>query len=205
MEPLDTAYRHAREFLTGLPERRVGPSGTGTPASALGDPVPAAQVIDELVRDLEPGLVATAGPRYFGFVTGGALPASVAADWLTSTWDQNGAVAVMSPALAELETVTATWLLDLLGLPPESGLGFVTGGQTANLTGLIAARHRVLQNVGWDVEANGLQGAPRIRVIAGAEVHVAALTALRYAGLGSANAERIETDAQGAMLAHRLE
>jgi glutamate/tyrosine decarboxylase-like PLP-dependent enzyme len=205
MEPLETAYRHAREFLTGLPDRHVGASGTAAPTSTLAGPVPATRVIDELVRDLEPGIVATAGPRYFGFVTGGALPASVAADWLASTWDQNGAMAAMSPALAELETVTAAWLLDLLRLPPESGLGFVTGGQTANLTCLIAARHRVLQNVGWDVEANGLQGAPEIRVLVGDQVHVAALTALRYLGLGSANAERIETDEQGAMRADRLE
>jgi glutamate/tyrosine decarboxylase-like PLP-dependent enzyme len=187
-------------------DRRAGPSGVPAPHGTLADePVDAAQVIEELVRDLEPGLVATAGPRYFGFVTGGALPAAMAADWLVSTWDQNAALAVMSPAVAAIETVTAGWLLDLLQLPPTASVGFVTGGQTANFTCLAAARHAVLERAGWDVEAQGLQGAPEIRVLVGEQVHVAALSALRYLGLGDDRAERVPADEQGRMLAEHLE
>jgi glutamate/tyrosine decarboxylase-like PLP-dependent enzyme len=205
-DPLDSAARHAREFLDGVAERHVGPLGPVTPEATLGDAgIDPTQVVEELVRDLLPGIVATAGPRYFGFVTGGALPAATAADWLTSVWDQNAALAVMSPAMAAIETITKDWLLDLLGLPAGAGVGFVTGGQTANLTCLIAARHAVLERAGWDVEADGLQGAPEVRVVVGEHVHVAALSALRYAGFGAQRAERIPADDQGRMLAHTLE
>lgn len=210
MDPLDTAHRHAREFLEGLPDRTVGAqSGQGDLVPGLAklpdEPADPAQVVDELARHLDPGLVATAGPRYFGFVTGGALPAAVAADWLASVWDQNAALAVMSPAMAAVEAVTAAWLRDLLGLPAEAGVGFVTGGQTANLTCLAAARHAVLERTGWDVEANGLQGAPEVRVVVGEQVHVAALASLRYLGLGAMRAERVPADDQGRMLAGQLE
>ena len=115
-------------------------------------------VIEDLAHDVEPGLVASAGPRYFGFVIGGALPVAVAADWLTSAWDQNGAGYVASPALSVAEEVAAGWVRDLLGLPAGCSVGFVTGCQMAHFTCLAAARHAVLRDAGWDVEAEGLQG-----------------------------------------------
>ena len=129
----------------------------------------------------------------------------MAAEWLTAAWDQNAALAVMSPAMSAVETVTARWLLDLLRLPEDAGVGFVTGGQVANLTCLLAARHAVLERAGWDVEADGLQGAPEIRVVVGEHVHVAALSALRYAGFGADRAERLPGDEQGRMLWEELE
>ena len=148
---------------------------------------------------LEPGMNATAGPRYFGFVTGGALPVTVAADWLVSTWDGPHFGRVVSPAGAAVEDVTSRWLLEALDLPREARVGFVTGATMANLVGLAAARHRVLASAGWDVEEQGLAGAPRVRVIVGDEVHVSLLKALRLLGLGSGTVERIPVDANGAM------
>jgi glutamate/tyrosine decarboxylase-like PLP-dependent enzyme len=205
-DPLDSAARHAREYLDGVAERHVGPRGVPAPEAVLGDAgTDPGTVIDELVRDLDPGIVATAGPRYFGFVTGGAVSAATAADWLVTAWDQNAALAVMSPAMAAIETITKDWLLDLLGLPADAGLGFVTGGQAANFTCLVAARHAVLARAGWDVEADGLQGAPEIRVVAGEHAHVAAMSALRYVGLGAERAERVPADDQGRMLVQQLE
>ena len=118
-------------------------------------------MIDELAAALQPGLVASAGPRYFGFVTGGTLPAALAADWLVSAFDQNAAMWVMSPAAAVVEEIAAGWLLDLLGLPPGCAVGFVTGAQMANVSCLAAARHALLAAAGWDAEADGLRHAPR--------------------------------------------
>jgi len=123
------------------------------------------QVIAALARAAEPGLVETTGPRYFGFVTGGALPATVAAEWLTAAWDQNVGLFVMSPAGAVVEEVAGAWLRDLLGLPASSSVGFVSGCHMANFTGLAAARHEMLRRAGWDVEADGLRGAPPLRVL----------------------------------------
>ena len=180
--------------------------GTAAPLATLPEgPSDPAEVIEAIARELDPGIVATAGSRYFGFVTGGALPAAAGADWLVTAWDQNAALAAMSPAMAAVETITARWLLDLLGLPPAAGVGFVTGGQTANFTCLLAARHAVLARAGHDVEADGLQGAPEIRVLVGEQVHIAALSALRYVGLGAGRAERVPADDQGRMLAEQLE
>ena len=157
---------------------------------ALGGPLPAApldpaEVIDALARAAEPGLITTTGPRYFGFVTGGALPATVAAEWLVAAWDQPATLYVMSPAGAVVEEVAAAWLIDLLGLPPQCSVGFVTGCHMANFTALAAARHELLRRAGWDVEAGGLQGAPPLRVIVGDEVHVSVVGALRMLGIGS--------------------
>ena len=133
-------------------------------------------------------MMATAGPRYFGFVTGGALPVTVAADWLVSTWDGPHFGRVVSPAGAAVEDVTARWLLEVLGLPRDARVGFVTGATMANLVGLAAARHRVLAHAGWDVEEQGLAGAPPVRVLVGDEVHVSLLKALRMLGFGSGGA-----------------
>jgi len=144
-------------------------------------------------------MMATAGPRYFGFVTGGALPVTVAADWLVATWDGPHFGRVVSPAGAAVEDVTSRWLLEVLGLPLDAGVGFVTGATMANLVGLAAARHRVLATAGWDVEERGLTGAPPVRILVGDEVHVSLLKALRLLGFGSAGVERIPVDANGAM------
>jgi glutamate/tyrosine decarboxylase-like PLP-dependent enzyme len=160
-------------------------------------------VLDALAA-LEPGMMATAGPRYFGFVTGGALPVSVAADWLVSTWDGPHFGRVVSPAGAAVEDVTARWLLESLGLPSASRVGFVTGATMANLVGLAAARHRVLARVGWDVEERGLAGAAPVRILVGAEVHVSLLKALKLLGFGTAGVERIPADGNGAMQAGPL-
>ena len=156
-------------------------------------------VLDGLAAALEPGLVATAGPRYFGFVTGGVLPAALGADWLVSAVDQNAAAHVMSPAAAVVEQITAGWVLELLGLPPGSAVGFVTGGQMANFSCLAAARHALLAGEGWDVEADGLAGAPVPTVFVGARAHSTVFQALRLLGLGSSRAQRVPTDEQGRM------
>jgi glutamate/tyrosine decarboxylase-like PLP-dependent enzyme len=149
--------------------------------------------------------VASAGPRYFGFVIGGALPVAVAADWLTSAWDQNGGGYVASPALSVAEEVAAGWIRDLLGLPPGSGVGFVTGCQMAHFTCLAAARHAVLRDVGWDVEAHGLRGGPPLRVIASEHAHVTVTVACRMLGLGAERLRLVPTDDQGRMVTAELE
>lgn len=203
----DLAHRLAEQYLDTTSTRHVG--GTtpraelmarlGGPLSEHGmDPT---EVIDALARNADPGLVATVGPRYFGFVTGGAVPVTVAADWLTSAWDQNGAMYVMSPATAVMEDVVSSWLIDLLGLPHGSSVGFVTGCHMANFTGLAAARHEVLRRAGWDVEAQGLQRAPQVRVIVGEEVHTSAVGALRMLGFGTTELIRVPVDGQGRMRA----
>ncbi len=150
---------------------------------------------------LDPGLVATAGPRYFGFVIGGALPAAMAADWLTAAWDQNANLHALSPAAAAIEQVAGPWMLDLLGLPPAASFGFPTGAGLGNAVGLAAGRHAVLAREGWDVEARGLYGAPEITVVIGDEAHATLLTALQYLGLGRDRVVRVATDEQGRMRA----
>jgi len=149
--------------------------------------------------------VASAGPRYFGFVIGGALPVAVAADWLTSAWDQNGGGYVASPALSVAEEVAAGWVRDLLGLPAGCGVGFVTGCQMAHFTCLAAARHAVLRDVGWDVEAHGLQGGPPLRVIASEHAHVTVTVACRMLGLGAERLRLVPTDGQGRMVTAELD
>ncbi len=163
------------------------------------DGVPPEQVIDELVAAVDPGLVASPGPRYFGFVTGGALPAALAAEWLTAAWDQNGFSYVSSPAASVVEEVAEGWVLDLLGLPAEASVGFVTGAQMANATCLAAARDDLLQRAGWDAARDGLIGAPPLTVLAGEEAHATIFTALRLIGLGAGSPRLVAVDAQGAM------
>ena len=206
----DPALRRAAElagaWLEGLPERPVRASGE---ADGLRGPLPeqgedAGAVIEALAAAVEPGLVASAGPRYFGFVTGGALPAAVAADWLTSAWDQNACLHVMSPAAAAADETVAAWAKELLGLPAGAGVGLVTGAQMANVTALAAARNAVLARAGWDVEERGLIGAPLLRVIAGAEAHATVFNALRLLGLGRDTATRVASDEQGRMRADEL-
>ncbi|HEV8348199.1 MAG TPA: pyridoxal-dependent decarboxylase [Vicinamibacterales bacterium] len=204
-DALSHALSVARAYIASRGDRPVWPTVTlDDLRAALGGPLPVdpaapQHVIDALARAVEPGLVATTGPRYFGFVTGGALPATVAAEWLTTTWDQNTCLFVMSPAAAVVEEIAGAWLLDLLGLPASASAGFVTGCHMANFTALAAARHEVLRRAGWDVEADGLQGAPRLRVIVGDEVHVSVIGALRLIGIGSRQVVRIDADDQGRM------
>jgi glutamate/tyrosine decarboxylase-like PLP-dependent enzyme len=206
---LHRAYQHARAFLTTLPDRPVGPPVPAQKLASLTGPLPeigidSVEVIDDLVRAVEPGLVASAGPRYFGFVIGGSLPGALAADWLTSAWDQNAALYVSSPPAAVIEDVAASWLLDLLGLPPTSSVGFVTGAMMANFTALASARHEVLARVGWDVEEHGLMGAPPIHVMIGEEAHVTVTRSLGLLGLGRARVTRVPADEQGRMRAGPL-
>lgn len=202
----DLAY----QFLDQLPERHVG-AATGADAvvERLGGPLPdegadPAAVVAELAASVDPGLVASAGPRYFGFVIGGALPAAAGADWLTGAWAQNGALHASSPAAAAAEEVAAAWMLDLLGLPASASVGFPTGAGLGNAVGLAAARHAVLDRAGWDVEARGLYGAPEVDVLVGAEAHGTLLTALQYLGLGRDRVTRIAVDDQGRMRADAL-
>jgi glutamate/tyrosine decarboxylase-like PLP-dependent enzyme len=154
-------------------------------------------VIDELADVVGPAVVASAGPRYFGFVTGATLPASLGADVLTSAWDQNGYNSLTSPAAAILEDIAGEWLKDVLHVPPTASFGFVIGAQGANTVSLAAARHHVLAEAGWDVEADGLIGAPRVRVVATDERHATIDRALRFIGLGARSLEAVATDSQG--------
>src|SRR5215208_5074101 len=192
---LETAAAHATRFLRGLGERPVAATAGGEELRArLGGPLPEhpsdpAEVVDQLAKLADDGLVASAGPRYFGFVVGGSLPAALAADWLAAAWDQNAGLFVLGPAAATVEDVAAGWLTDLLGLPATATCGFVTGGLGANFSGL----------AGWDVERDGLVGAPPVEVVVGAERHVTIDVALRYLGLGSGRARVVPADDQGRM------
>ncbi len=193
--------------LSGRPVRAE--AGFDELVESLGGPLPEqgstdVEVVTELVAAAEPGLVGSQTGRYFGFVIGSALPASVAADWLATAWDQNGFSVVTSPAAAAAEAVAARWLVDLLELPPGVASGFVTGAQGANTTALAAARNHVLGATGWDVARDGLAGAPRLRVLAGAERHVTIDRSLRLLGLGTACLEPVAADGQGRMRADAL-
>lgn len=191
----------ASKYLDGLDSRPVGASGeTPTFEAIPEDPIDPKKVIDELVEVAEPGLVASCGPRYFGFVTGGAEPAALAADWLVSTWDQNAVFHVSSPAAAALEQTAAAWVLDLLDLPAQSSVAFVTGCQMAHVTALAAARHRVLASVGWSVSEQGLFGAPPIAVVVGEHRHSTVDRALRLLGFGNDALVPVAGDQMGRMV-----
>jgi glutamate/tyrosine decarboxylase-like PLP-dependent enzyme len=159
-------------------------------------------VVDALVAAADPGVVAIPSGRYFGFVIGGAVPAALAADWLTSAWDQNAGLYVAGPSASVVEEVAGTWVKELLRLPPEASFAFVTGCQMANFTALAIARRHVLDEAGWDFEADGLFAAPRLRVLCGAKVHVTVTRALRLLGLGAP--ELVDADDQGRMVAGSL-
>ncbi len=207
---LERAGSIARSFVLGLPDRPVAREvDLAELRRRLGGPLPdapsdPADVLEALATDADRGLVATAGPRYFGFVTGGALPAAVAADWLTTVWDQPASLYVLSPAASVVEEVAGRWLLQLLGLPAGASVGFVTGCHMANFTALAAARHEMLRRAGWEVEAEGLQGSPPLRVLVGDEVHVSVLGALRLLGFGARQVVRVAADLQGRMVPDAL-
>jgi len=201
---------HAADFAESLGERRVGEAASVEELRALlaaplpEEPTAPAQVIDELVAGVEPGLVAMAGGRYFGFVIGGGVPAAVAADWLTSTWDQNAGLYAGGPSAAVVEEVAGDWLKELLGLPSDASFAFVTGCQMAHVTALAAARHEVLARAGWDVGRDGLVGSPPIRVIVGAERHATVDRALRLLGIGASSIIAVAADEQGRMRVEEL-
>ena len=201
---------HAADYLKNVADRPVKATMTSAELNAaLGGPLGAgasdpATIIDQLAAAAKTGTVASTGPRYFGFVIGGNLPAAMAADWLVSAWDQNAGVFALSPMVAVVEDITAGWLKELAHLPSSMSVGFVTGCQMANFTGLAAARHHVSRRVGWDVEANGLIGAPPITVITSAESHYTIFMALRLLGFGAGRVTRVPTDEQGRMRADKL-
>jgi glutamate/tyrosine decarboxylase-like PLP-dependent enzyme len=198
------------DYREQLPQTRVAPSASRVEVRAeLGGelraaPTPLPQVIDELATAAIPGLMASAGPRYFGFVIGGSLDAALVADVLTSGWDQCAFNESLSPAAIAAEDVAGRWLKELLGLPASASVGFVTGAQAANTVGLAAGRWRVLQQVGWDVGRDGLFGAPRVRVLVGAERHATIDRAVRLLGLGEGAIEEVPALPNGAMNAEAL-
>ena len=207
---LTNAADRAATYVNTLDDRPVFPTREALDALDVFDtPLPDAPSSPKAVLALldeigSPATVATAGGRYFGFVTGGSLPAALAAHQLASAWDQNGALAVMSPAAARLEEISLRWLTDVLGLPSGCAGGFVTGATMANLTALAAARHAILQRQGWDVETDGLFGAPLITVVVGDEVHMSVRKALGLLGLGRQRVTSVPVDGQGRMRSDAL-
>lgn len=205
----EAAARCAR-YAEKIPDRRVAPRGEDIARlKELGGPLPQdpSDPLDVLAMLDDIGsaaTVASTGGRYFGFVTGGTVPAALAANWLAGTWDQNSSMHVMSPVSAHLEEIVLGWILDLLGLPADCGGGFVTGTTAANFSALAAARTALLERSAWDVEARGLFGAPEIRVIVGDEVHASILKALQMVGFGRSRLTRVPTDEQGRMKAECL-
>ncbi|HXV33846.1 MAG TPA: pyridoxal-dependent decarboxylase [Gaiellaceae bacterium] len=200
----------ASDYLESLEERPVRPEATVEELrAALGGPLPeepsdARAVVEQLARDADPGLMGIPSGRFFGFVMGGALPASIAADWLTSAWGQNAGLLLSTPAASVVEEVAGGWLKDLLGLPQSASFGLVTGGQMAHFTCLAAARHHLLAATGWDVERDGLAGAPPIRVVAGANRHGTLDRALRFLGIGTAAIRPLRVDDQGRVFVDAL-
>lgn len=197
------AYAHALEFRRGIDDGPQRPTADyqamlarlsqKLPETGQAGPV----VIDDLMARVRPGLAAMVGQRFFGWVIGASHPVGVAADWLVSAFGQNSGNHVASPAVAAAETVTAGWLLDLLDLPREASVGFVTGATVANFVCLAAARNAVLRSAGWDVETKGLFGAPPITVLIGADAHATVFSALQFLGLGSERVVRLPTDGHG--------
>ena len=200
-EVLRAAASHARSWLHQLPDRRVPPDATADDVRIRAlkllaePPVDAEQVVDELAALAEPGLMAINSGRFFGWVMGGVLPASLGADWLVSSWDQNTGMRAATPGVAGIEEAAGEWLLHLLGLPADSAVGFSTGATTANVSCLAAGRHAVLAGAGWDVEEQGLAAGPRVRVLVGEDSHASVHLALRDLGLG--RPERVAVDDQG--------
>jgi glutamate/tyrosine decarboxylase-like PLP-dependent enzyme len=205
-ELLIAAAERSMRYLEGLNGRSVAPDPAVVARLAELDirmpdhPSPAEEIL-ALLDSYGAATMAMAGPRFFGFVIGGALPATLAANWLAGAWDQNSALAGVTPLTAKLEDVALRWLRDVLGLPPETGVGFVTGATVANFTCLAAARHTVLAQAGWDVEADGMFGAPEVAVVVGEEAHPTLFKSLGLAGFGRTRVVRVPVDKQGRMRA----
>lgn len=211
MDPLlaDAAARASR-YLASLPARPVAPAPAAVAAlTGFDEPLPAepgaaADTLRRLDELGSPATAAMAGPRFFGFVIGGALPVSLAANWLAGAWDQNAALFKPTPSAAKIEAVALRWLTDLLGLPADAAGAFVTGATVANFCALAAARHSLLKRAGWAVEADGLFGAPPLTVIVGAEIHPSVTKSLGLLGLGRNRVVKVPVDAQGRMVAAAL-
>ena len=207
---LENTAQRAISYLESLETRSVAPLPDAVARlSALDGPVPEApmascDVIKQLDEICSPATMAMAGPRFFGFVIGGSLPVTLAANWLAGAWDQNTGLYAPTPATARLEQVALRWLLDLFRLPPECGGAFVTGATMANFSALAAARHAVLQKAGWNVEAEGMCGAPPITVVVGAEAHPTLFKSLGLLGLGRKGVITVPVDQEGRMLANSL-
>lgn len=209
-QALARAAQHAFAWLDGLDTRSVATTASledlrraiGRPLADRG--VPAAQVIDDLVADVQGGMLGSQGGRFFSWVIGGGLPSAMAADWLTTVWDQNAGIYAAGPAASVVEEVAAEWLKDIFDLPAETSVGFVTGAQMAHVTCLAAARHALLRDRGWDVERKGLSGAPPIRVLANPDRHGTVDRAVRFVGLGSDAIEPLAADSQGRVTANGL-
>jgi len=199
-ELLENAARRAIAYLENLDSRRVAPSPEAiAQLNALDQPLPDLGYEPEKVLELmdqicSPATVAMAGPRYFGFVIGGSIPITLAANWLAGAWDQNSVYYYAAPGTAYLEQITLRWLLNLFHLPGLFAGAFVTGATMANLSSLAAARHAVLKQAGWNVEADGLFGAPPITVIVGAEVHPSLVKSLGLLGLGRSRTVKVPAD-----------
>ncbi|WP_136035725.1 pyridoxal phosphate-dependent decarboxylase family protein [Microbacterium sp. K35] len=208
---LDAAHRRAEAFLGTLDDRPVWPRASlDEMLQVFGTPLPEraedpAVVVEDIAAKAEPGLVAIPGGRFFGFVIGGTHPAALAADWLVSAWDQNSGSSLLTPATVAMERVAGQWLLELLGLPSASSVGFVTGGQLANFTCLASARNAVLARAGWDLAERGLRSAPPVRFVVGADRHGSIDRAARFLGIGRAEVDVVDADAQGRMHPAELE
>jgi glutamate/tyrosine decarboxylase-like PLP-dependent enzyme len=207
-DALSRAESHVLDWLDSLDTRHVGPTATVEQLTAeFGgvlneEPMDAGTVVDELARVAEPGLMAMPSGRFFGWVIGGTLPAALGADWMVSAWDQNAAMRLATPATAAAEEAAGQWLLELLHLPATSAVGFATGGTTANFVGLAAGRQYVLEQAGWDLEADGMSGAPKVTVLVGEERHTSVDMALRYLGLG--RGQNVAADEEGRILPEAL-
>lgn len=208
---LERAFQHASTFLDGLDREPVrAERGLDALRDRFGGPLPetgmpAEQVVDALAADMDGGLLGSAGGRFFGWVIGGTLPSALAADWMVAAWDQNAAGHACGPGVAVLEEISGAWLKDLFGLPTQASFGFVTGCQMAHTTALAAARNRLLAQRSWDVERQGLSGAPALRLLTTAHRHESLIRALRLLGIGENALCLIESDEQGRMRPEALE
>lgn len=204
---LDDVAERAKRYLMSVDQRRVAPTREAVAGLSALDvplqnlPIPPEEVVDELDRIAGPATLTISGPRFFGFVNGGSLPATVAVNWLSTAWDQHGTFAATSPASTAVEQIAMRWIIDLLGLPRESAGAFVTGTTVAHITALAAARDWLLSTCGWNIDKNGLFGAPPINVIAGDEGHTTLFKALGVVGLGRARVITVPSDSEGRMRA----
>jgi glutamate/tyrosine decarboxylase-like PLP-dependent enzyme len=209
-ELLENTAQRAISYIDGLPDRGVAPAAAAVAKLAIlnqplnDEPTSPEQVINLLDEVCSPATMAMAGPRFFGFVIGGALPVTLAANWLAGAWDQNSGLFTPTPATAQLEQVALNWLLDLFKLPSDCAGAFVTGATMANFSALAAARHALLKRAGWNVEADGLFGAPPITVVVGEEAHPTLFKSLGLLGLGRKRVVRVPVDSQGRMRASAL-
>ncbi len=209
-ELLENTAQRAISYLEALGDRGVAPmpeavAGLDRLNEPLADTSSSPEEVIALLDEVcSPATMAMAGPRFFGFVIGGAVPVTVAANWLAAAWDQNSGLFTPTPATAQLEQVALNWLLDLFGLPSQSGGAFVTGATMANFSALAAARHSLLKRAGWNVEADGLFGAPPITVVVGDEAHPTLFKSLGLLGLGRNRVVKVPVDSQGRMRAEAL-